>query len=418
MDVLGDTAFGRLLVACGPFEAAPVLAVGVSGGADSLALALLAHAWASARGGRVAAFTVDHGLRPEAAVEAQRVGQWLAARGIVHHILPVTAPLAAGSVQAAARQARYDLLLRACRERSIMHLLIAHQAEDQAETLAMRRSRAPDASAMAAISPPPLPGPRWPRLLRPLLPVARETLRDYLRREGQPWIDDPSNENPAFERVRVRRALAADQAKRLKYFQEAGEAGDRRQALAAALARAAAPLVTFHPTGFALVDGPGMAALSPELGAALWWRLLTTVGGRANAPRSRHLQPFLDRLAAVPAVTLGGCRVIRRRDGWLVCRDPASVRDVGVLPGTPWDGRFVLSGPAHRPIRHPVRRLTEADWRELRKSKSAEGLSVLPHVVRLGLPVWLDEDGAPQPFAWCGADAPTLCFAPVTPFVY
>src|SRR5690349_18603269 len=79
--------FAALIGALAPFELAPRLAVGVSGGADSMALTLLAQAWAQARGGAVWALTVDHGLRPEAAAEARQVGAWLGARGIEHRIL-------------------------------------------------------------------------------------------------------------------------------------------------------------------------------------------------------------------------------------------------------------------------------------------------------------------------------------------
>ena len=71
----------------GPFERAPCLAVAVSGGRDSMALALLAKDWADAQGGQVLAVTVDHGLRPESSIEAEQVGRWMAARGIAHHAL-------------------------------------------------------------------------------------------------------------------------------------------------------------------------------------------------------------------------------------------------------------------------------------------------------------------------------------------
>src|SRR3954451_23412950 len=76
-----------LMEPLGPFERAPALAVAVSGGADSLALAILAAAWAERRGGRVLALTVDHGLRPESAAEARQTAAWLAARGITSRIL-------------------------------------------------------------------------------------------------------------------------------------------------------------------------------------------------------------------------------------------------------------------------------------------------------------------------------------------
>src|SRR5258708_33572684 len=123
--------FAALIGAFAPFEPASRLAIGVSGGADSLALTLLAQGWAQAQGGAVAALTVDHGLRPEAAAEAAQVGAWLAARGIEHTILAWRGPLPVRGIQAAAREARYHLLEGWCAEAGGLHPLPAPSSEVQ-----------------------------------------------------------------------------------------------------------------------------------------------------------------------------------------------------------------------------------------------------------------------------------------------
>src|SRR5271163_603629 len=105
-----------------PFESAPHLAVAVSGGADSLALALLAADWARARGGRITALTVDHGLRPEAAAEAAQVADWLGARGVAHQTLRHEGARPRGDVQAKARTWRYRLLEGWCAQHGVLHL--------------------------------------------------------------------------------------------------------------------------------------------------------------------------------------------------------------------------------------------------------------------------------------------------------
>ena len=84
---LTGAEFAAALEALADFEAAPVLAVAVSGGSDSLALAILADRWARERGGRICALTVDHRLRPESADEVRRLQGWLAARNILHEVL-------------------------------------------------------------------------------------------------------------------------------------------------------------------------------------------------------------------------------------------------------------------------------------------------------------------------------------------
>ena len=181
-------------------------AVAVSGGADSLALTLLANAWARRRGGTVAALTVDHRLRPESAAEARRTGEWLASRGIAHQTLVWDGPHPASDIQAEARTARYRLLQACCAEQGYLHLLTAHHLEDRAETFWLRLARGSGLDGLAGISA--VSERARCRVLRPLLDVPPERLRARLRREGQEWIEDPSNRNTEFGRVRVREARA------------------------------------------------------------------------------------------------------------------------------------------------------------------------------------------------------------------
>ena len=155
------------MAALGPFEARPDLAVAVSGGADSLALCLFADRWVRARGGRLVALTVDHGLRPGSRQECATLARWLGGRGIEHDILTWKGAKPAAGIQAAAREARYSLLHEACRERGILHLLLAHHAADQAETVLLRAGAGSGFDGLAAM--PAVSGLEAPRRLRPLL---------------------------------------------------------------------------------------------------------------------------------------------------------------------------------------------------------------------------------------------------------
>src|SRR5262249_18811870 len=157
--------------------------------------------WAAGQGGRVLALIVDHGLRPEAATEAQVTASVLARHGIESLVLRWAGAKPQAGLQEAAREARYRLLREACRARGILHLLVAHHAGDQAETVAMRAARASGRDGLAGMA----ALVEWPevRLLRPLLPVPRARLSATLRARGVAWIDDPSNADPRFERVRL-----------------------------------------------------------------------------------------------------------------------------------------------------------------------------------------------------------------------
>jgi tRNA(Ile)-lysidine synthase len=190
------------LAAIGGFESRPAVAVAVSGGPDSLALMLLADRWARRHGGVAWGLTVDHGLRPESAAETRVVAGWLAARNIPHETLTWDAAKPASGIQEAAREARYRLLAEWCRRRGVLHLLTAHHREDQAETYLIRRRAGSGPDGLAAMSAArELPGCR---LVRPLLAVPRARLGALLAAEGQPFLSDPSNANPAFERSRLR----------------------------------------------------------------------------------------------------------------------------------------------------------------------------------------------------------------------
>src|SRR5690242_12031259 len=111
----------------GPFESHPQIAVAVSGGADSMALILLCHRWASARGGKALAISIDHRLRPESHAEVRQVARWLRARGIPHTALAWQHEgKRSAALQARARAARYALLSAWCRKRAILSLVLAH----------------------------------------------------------------------------------------------------------------------------------------------------------------------------------------------------------------------------------------------------------------------------------------------------
>lgn len=184
-------------------EDAARIGIAVSGGPDSLALLLVAHA---ALPGRIEAATVDHGLRLESAAEAADVAALCERLGIPHAILAVE--VAPGNVQAEARLARYAAMARWVEERGLAALATAHHADDQAETLLMRLNRASGVSGLAGTRARGIiPGTRIP-LLRPVLDWRRAELGEVVRAAGVTAAQDPSNTNERFDRVRIRKALA------------------------------------------------------------------------------------------------------------------------------------------------------------------------------------------------------------------
>ena len=339
------------LEAIGGFESRPLLAVAVSGGPDSLALTLLADHWARQRGGVACGVTVDHGLRPESVAEAATVAGWLDARGIPHAILAWRGPKPASGIEEAARDARYRLLAEWCRAKGVLHLLTAHHREDQAETYLIRRraGSGPDGlAAMSAVRE--LPGCR---LVRPLLGVPRARLAALLAAEGQLFLDDPSNANPAFERARLR--LQSQSASIFTIdsvdIRSLGEQRIAREdALDALLGRA----VALHPAGFGVIDAAAVGAADSEFVERLLARVARCIGGARYPARRDRVARLREGLAAAPgrARTLGGCRFVPWRGRILVMRELAAADPPrAVEPGETvlWDRRFAVTLPAETP---------------------------------------------------------------------
>lgn len=395
--------FAALMARLGPFERHPALALAVSGGADSMALALLAAGWATARGGSVVALVVDHRLRPSSGEEAARVQGWLAARNIAAHILCWSGPRPQAAIQERAREARHGLLAEACRARGILHLLLAHHRDDQAETVAMRAARGSGMAGMAGMAA--IREITGLRLLRPLLPVAKRRLVATLEAVGQAWIEDPSNRDRRFERARLRAGDELDTGRWTALAREmAARRRDREQADAAFLAAHA----RLHPLGFAVCGRQALAGLDPARRASVVARLLTCLGGRGLPPRSpqiARLGDWLSRPAQDGARTAAGCRVAAAGRRVTVCREAGRIGERRRLaPGEValWDGRFrvaaeeplelAAAGPAGRAL------LGKAARRRLgEQGVPAAAVEALPAIWR---------DGRPQPPLADDADRP------------
>ncbi len=182
----------------------------VSGGGDSLALLFLLRDYFSTRADapRLIAVTVDHGLRPESADEARAVARLCREHGIEHRIMRWEGEKPRTGIPAAARAARYQLLTEAAGEAGARIILTGHTQDDQIETFLMREARGEGRGLAGMADVTLLGGQFW--LVRPLLDVKRQALRTFLTERKIGWFDDPTNENPAFERPRVRAAIGAN----------------------------------------------------------------------------------------------------------------------------------------------------------------------------------------------------------------
>lgn len=338
------------------------LAVAVSGGADSMALL-----WAVAQSvpkDRLVALTVDHGLRTEAAKEAAMVAHWCAGQGIGHATLQWTGDKPASGLQAAARAARYRLLAEACNIRGARILLTAHHADDQAETVFARLARGSGVDGLAAMPPERqiAAGARDPvRLVRPLLAWRRAALRQIADARGLPIADDPSNDDPAYERVRRRAFLAAAG---VQDFLNADALNRTASSLAETAALQEAQLAEAFRTAGGWVTGGGAIVLSRKRLIALPDALARKILARSIEAVGGGEMPVSP--ADVPAnwydtsVTLSGALCVPDGENLVIMREPAALNGradgaggsaaVAIGPDTPervlWDRRFIVAIPA------------------------------------------------------------------------
>jgi len=378
----------------GPFEAGAVFAVGVSGGADSLALCLLAHQWARSVGGAVVALSVDHGLRAESAAEALQVAAWLTPYGIAHHILRWNGEKPSSGIQAAAREARYALMRDWCAAKGLLYLLLAHHQDDQAETFLLRLARGSGVDGLAAMAP--RTAHAEITLLRPLLDVPHARLVATLRAKGQPWIEDPSNASPAFQRARLRQKMPA--------LAQEGLGGGCLAATARRLRRARHALdcatnelmvraVTLDHHGFAWLTMADVRRAPDEIALRLIARLCRTLGGALYPPRLDRLERLYGELLAGLGGrrTFSGCLIVPKKQGLLVCREVARLSpSLPVRAGDSvfWDGRFTLrlSGQGEGRIDG----LGHRGWLSI---QDAVGTTSLPREVLPTLPAVVDHHG-------------------------
>jgi len=388
---IDDAQFTDCLSALGPFAMPPRLAVATSGGADSLALCLLAAQWVSRHRGSLTALTVDHGLRPEAVEEAREIGLWLRKRRIDHRVLPWRGSIPTTGIQQAARHARYQLLSDWCRKNRVLHLLLGHQCEDQAETLLLRLSRGSGFDGLAAM--PALVERDGVRHLRPLLGVSHAALTATLKRLGQPWFEDPSNDDHRFARVRIRQHKALNVVTSAALARSARMIGHARAARDAETSRFLATNVAIDWRGFCRLDRTRFADGDIDIVRRSLARVIGCVGGAKYPVRRARLARLVDAIrdrASFVALTLGGCRVIAEDvDYLLVCREAGRITaNTTLQPGTTayWDGRFTVALDA-RISKSGLRIAKLANHRWLSGSEAgAPNRYPLPPAVVLSLP--------------------------------
>ena len=320
------------------------IGVAVSGGSDSVALLHLM----AAAGCRISAVTINHDLRAQAAGEARFVAGLCAGLGVEHTVLVWDHGVIAGNLPDAARRARYRMMADWAVARGIARVMLGHTADDQAETVLMGLARGAGLDGLCGMRPWWLQGSV--RFERPLLGVTRADLRAFLGGRGVGWVDDPTNDDVQYLRVRARGAMAllgplgvtvaglGDVARNL---------AGARAALVAAMAAAAARIGAEN-CGVLILQRDGFLALPVDLRRRLVIAALRWISGAEYAPRAEAVLRLLAAIAEGRDATLWGCRIKVSHAEIRVVREPRAVAGLACPPDQLWDNRWRVAGPSER----------------------------------------------------------------------
>ncbi len=380
------------------------LAVAVSGGADSLALTLMLGEWCRSHDISLTAITVDHGLRAEATAEARQVADWLRPYDIAHVTLTWDGDKPHSNIQDQARRARYRLMGEWCRSHGVDKIFLGHHQDDQAETFLIRLFRGSGVDGLAAMKPQAafpvsLSGMNRLTVCRPLLTEPKDRLKATLRHLGQKWIEDPSNENDSYTRIKVRNLLAENDIDGLTAARMAGTAArmGRVQSLLMSLtADLEQEAVIYFPEGYAEVAIAPLVSAHEEIALRCLVALLRRIRRGTYAPRLTRLEALYDRLRAgdFAGQTLGGCLISPLSDNRIrISREAAGISETCDLERNSdliWDGRFVIKNGT---TTGHLKKIEQAEWQQICHQNPALEKMRFAKVVRDSLPCIITDSG-------------------------
>ena len=204
--VLNNTNFFSQIKKFNYFEKKANVAVGVSGGVDSITLAFLLSKWAKINKFNIVALIVDHRLRSNSSLEAKKVSLYLSNLNINNKILVWKSNNPKTRIQENARLARIRIIQKYCYKNNIIHLFLGHHLDDSLETLVLRKVAGSDIEGLNSI--------RFITLnekifiIRPLLNFSRNEIKDFAKKNNLDWIEDPSNKKMFFSRSKIRSVIS------------------------------------------------------------------------------------------------------------------------------------------------------------------------------------------------------------------
>ncbi len=386
-DVYKDTIYGVTRALFQLQVPSQPLAVAVSGGADSMCLCLLLHEWAQVNGTRVIALTVDHLLREDSTTEALQVQKWLNARGIEHHTLTWHKEGRPTNLQESARKARYALLTDWCEGNDIHYLALAHNQDDQIETIIQRLAHQSGQAGLAGI--PDLRELDKVKIIRPLLNISKTDIIGTLHSLHQPWIEDPSNHNQTFTRVKIRNSpWMKDHRLKENLLSFRNRMAERRMAIESEAKSYCDLHLQLYQEGYCELDQEQFKNLEREVQDTILAAILQMISGKDYPVGYESLKRLHEQLFTGHKLSCHGCLLQAKNGRLIVCREANNIQDATTKLDTHtvlWDQRFKITLPEED------LRVQKIGYRWLDFKENAK-MMALPEAVRPTLPgIWQKE---------------------------
>ena len=399
-----EKVFFKVMDTLGSYERNPHLAVAVSGGSDSLCLAILAQEWANNRGGKITALIVDHGLRKNSGKECKETQNILKKRKIFSHCFKwKLSKIPKKGVQEKAREFRYNIFEDWCFKKNIVHLLVAHHFEDQKETFLMRLNDNSNIYGLACM--PKILFKKKIRILRPLLDLKKREIIKYLKEKKINWIEDPTNVSSKYSRNRLRKILPKLEKKGLtdnKLKKILKRAQKERKKIENKLADWLNKYVDINSLGYALINFSSLKLLNKDDFIFIFSRILNMISGSFYVPKSKYVYNFYKKIKSNETINhsnLGGCHIFFFKERLYVCREifkkDRKQRINFQFNKIVWDNRFEIEQKKNKNFLLKkelgksvfIEQLQKDGWNEiLLKNEKLKKEFMIPNKIILSLP--------------------------------
>ena len=321
-----EKVFFKVMNSLGPFERKPHLAIAVSGGCDSMCLAVLSQKWVNEKGGKITALIINHGLRKNSAKECKKTQDILKTKKISSHCFKWNlSKIPENSIQEKAREFRYDVFENWCFKKNVKNLLIAHHFEDQKETFLMRLNDNSNVYGLACM--PKILFKEKMRIIRPLLDFKKNDIIKYLKKEKINWIEDPSNVSLKYLRNRYRKILPNLEKKGLtdtKLKKILKRAQKLRKKIEDKARKWLINNVEIDTLGYASINFEKLKLLDKDDFIFIFSKILNIISGSFYAPKSKYVNNFFEKIKknkVIKNANLGGCHIIFFKKKLIVCRE-------------------------------------------------------------------------------------------------